>query len=111
MIYFQENSNLEIEWYDAMTESGAISWQNQLNSQNDWYFQWEDTLVSQTMFLNFNWSSTGLSNSRALAQSLNRSEYELFAGIDVEANGYNTGINWSALFPNWTSSRNIARNL
>ena len=73
MIYFQENSSLEIEWYDAMTESGAISWQNQLNSQNDWYFQWGDTLVSETMFLNFWWSAAGLTNSRALAQSLNRS--------------------------------------
>ena len=100
MIYFQENSNFEIEWYDAMTESGAISWQNQLNSQNDWYFQWGDTLVSETMFLNFWWSAAGLNNSRTLAQSLNRSEYELFAGIDVEANGYNSSITWSALFPN-----------
>jgi len=99
MIYFQENSNLEIEWYDAMTESGVVSWQNQLNSQNDWFFQWGDTLVSETMFLNFWWNSTGLNNSRTLAQSLNRSEYDLFAGIDVEANGYNTSINWSAPFP------------
>ena len=100
MIYFQENSNLEIEWYDAMTESGIVSWQNQLNSQNDWYFQWGDTLVSETMFLNFWWSAAGLSSSRTLAQSLGRSEYELFAGIDVEANGYNTSVNWAAPFPN-----------
>jgi endo-beta-N-acetylglucosaminidase D len=99
MIYFQENSNLEIEWYDAMTESGAVSWQNQLNSQNDWYFQWADTLVSETMFLNFWWSSAGLNSSRTLAQSLGRSEYELFSGIDVEANGYNTSVNWVAPFP------------
>ena len=100
MIYFQENSNLEIEWYDAMTENGNVSWQNQLNSLNDWYFQWGDTLVSETMFLNFWWNATGLNNSRTLAQSLNRSEFELFAGIDVEANGYNSSITWSALFPN-----------
>jgi endo-beta-N-acetylglucosaminidase D len=100
MIYFQQHSNLEIEWYDAMTENGNISWQNQLNSLNDWYFQWGDTLVSETMFLNFNWSSTGLNNSKTLAQSLGRSEYDLFAGIDVEANGYSTSVNWAALFPN-----------
>jgi endo-beta-N-acetylglucosaminidase D len=100
MIYFQENSDLEIEWYDAMTENGNIAWQNQLNSLNDWFFQWGDTLVSQTMFLNFDWSATGLNNSRTLAQSLNRSEYELFAGIDVEATGYSSSISWSALFPN-----------
>jgi len=99
MIYFQENSNLEIEWYDAMTENGTVSWQNQLNSLNDWYFQWGDTLVSETMFLNFWWSAAGLNNSRTLAQSLNRSEYDLFAGIDVEANGYNSSINWAAPFP------------
>jgi len=99
MIYYQENSDLEIEWYDAMTESGAVSWQNQLNSQNDWYFQWGDTLVSETMFLNFWWSAAGLNSSRTLAQSHGRSEYELFSGIDVEANGYNTSINWSAPFP------------
>ena len=103
MIYFQENSNLEIEWYDAMTESGVVSWQNQLNSLNDWYFQWGDTLVSETMFLNFWWNSTGLNNSRSLAQSLGRSEYELFAGIDVEANGYSTSASWSALFPDGLS--------
>jgi mannosyl-glycoprotein endo-beta-N-acetylglucosaminidase len=99
MIYFQENSDLEIEWYDAMTENGNVSWQNQLNSLNDWYFQWGDTLVSETMFLNFWWNSTLLNNSRTLAQSLGRSEYELFSGIDVEANGYNSSINWSAPFP------------
>ncbi len=99
MIYIQQHSNLEIEWYDAMTESGSVSWQNQLDSQNDWFFQWGDTLVSQSMFLNFNWSATGLNNSRTLAQSLNRSEYDLFAGIDVEANGYNSYVNWPGLFP------------
>ena len=99
IIYFQKNSNLEIEWYDAMTETGAIAWQNQLNSLNDWFFQWGDTLVSETMFLNFWWSSAGLNSSRTLAQSLGRSEYELFSGIDVEANGYNSSINWAAPFP------------
>ena len=100
MIYFQENSDLEIEWYDAMTENGNVSWQNQLNTLNDWYFQWGDTLVSETMFLNFWWNAAFLNTSRTHAQSLNRSEYDLFSGIDVEANGYNTGINWSAPFPN-----------
>lgn len=100
MIYFQENSDLEIEWYDAMTENGNVSWQNQLNTLNDWYFQWGDTLASETMFLNFWWNAAFLNNSRTHAQSLNRSEYDLFSGIDVEANGYNTGINWSAPFPN-----------
>ena len=99
-IYIQRNSNLTVEWYDAMIESGAIAWQNQLNSLNDWFFQWGDTLVSQKMFLNFSWSSSGLNSSRTYANNLNRSEYDLFAGIDVEANGYNSYVNWPGLFPN-----------
>ncbi|MCP4647012.1 MAG: endo-beta-N-acetylglucosaminidase, partial [bacterium] len=51
------------------------------------------------MFLNFNWNETRLENSAALATSLGRSPYELYAGIDVQSNGYNTGANWNWLFP------------
>lgn len=100
MTYIQEHSNVEIEWYDAMTESGSISWQNQLDTQNDWFFQYGDTLVSNSMFLNFSWSASGLNSSRTLANNLGRSEYDLYSGIDVEANGYNSYVNWNGLFPN-----------
>ena len=99
MIYIQENSDLHIQWYDAMTESGGISWQNALNDNNDWYFQHGSNLVSQWMFLNFGWNGTGLANSAAHALSLGRSPYELYAGVDVQSGGYNTGVNWNALFP------------
>jgi mannosyl-glycoprotein endo-beta-N-acetylglucosaminidase len=97
--YFQENSSLEIMWYDAMIESGSISWQNQLNSNNDRFFQDVDTLVSEHMFLNFWWNATLLSNSRNYANNLGRSEFDLYAGVDVQANGYNTFANWGAIFP------------
>ncbi len=99
MIYIQQNSGLRIQWYDAMTETGAISWQNALNANNDWFFQWNGQTVSDEMFLNFWWSSAGLTNSAAHAVSLGRSPYELFAGVDVQANGYNTSVNWDGVFP------------
>jgi endo-beta-N-acetylglucosaminidase D len=99
MIYIQQNSDLEIQWYDAMTEAGGINWQNALNGNNDWFFQHEGELVSQHMFLNFWWSTPGLANSAAHALSLGRSPYELYAGVDVQANGYNTGVNWAGIFP------------
>lgn len=99
MLYLQDNSDLEIQWYDSMVEGGGINWQNALNTNNDWFFQHDGNLVSNWMFLNFNWSETGLQNSAALATSLGRSPYELYAGIDVQSNGYNTGANWDALFP------------
>ncbi len=99
MKYFQANSDLQIMWYDAMIESGAISWQEQLNSLNDRFFQDGSQLVSERMFLDFGWNGTDLQSSRTYARSLGRSEFELHAGIDVQANGYNTGVNWGAVFP------------
>jgi len=97
--YFHAHSNLLITWYDAMTATGAIAWQNALTSQNQMFFQDGDTLVSDNMFLNFNWTVARLASSATLATSLGRSPYELYAGIDVEANGYNTAVNWNAPFP------------
>jgi mannosyl-glycoprotein endo-beta-N-acetylglucosaminidase len=97
--YFHAQSNLKIVWYDSMTQTGAISYQNALDAQNQMFFQDGTTLVSDGMFLNFDWTATGLANSSALATSLGRSPYDLFAGIDVQSHGYNTSVNWAAVFP------------
>lgn len=98
MRYVQTNSDLLIMWYDAMIESGAIAYQNELNSNNDAFLE-EGSRVSSGMFLNYNWTSSRLSDSRDLAIELGRSPYVLFAGGNVGSSGYNTFINWSALFP------------
>lgn len=99
MEYYQAHSDLQLMWYDAMIESGAVAWQEQLNSLNDGFFQDGDVLVSESMFLDFGWSASDLTSSRSYARSLGRSEFDLFAGVDVQANGYNTPVNWSAVFP------------
>jgi len=99
LLYIQESSNIRIQWYDAMTESGSISWQNALNSSNDWFFQYEGQTVSDEMFLNFWWTQAGLQNSADHAVSLGRSPYDLYAGVDVQSGGYNTGVNWAWVFP------------
>jgi endo-beta-N-acetylglucosaminidase D len=98
MDYIQTTSDIDVMWYDAMIENGAISWQNALNSNNDMFFH-DGEIISDEFFINFGWNSTGLTNSGNLAQSLGRSKYELFAGVDVEANGYGTSVNWDAVFP------------
>ncbi|QKV96843.1 endo-beta-N-acetylglucosaminidase [Streptomyces sp. NA02950] len=85
---------LRVTWYDAMVDSGAVSWQNALNNRNSAFFR-----ASATMFLNFDWSRSGLASSGRLAQELGRSRYELWAGIDVESRGYDTSVNWDAVIP------------
>ncbi|MFC4511399.1 endo-beta-N-acetylglucosaminidase [Streptomyces ehimensis] len=85
---------LRVTWYDAMAISGDIAWQNELNDRNSPFFR-----AADTMFLNFNWSRTGLTSSGELARSLGRSPYELWAGVDVEANGWDTRVDWDAVAP------------
>jgi mannosyl-glycoprotein endo-beta-N-acetylglucosaminidase len=98
MEYIQEHSDVRLMWYDAMTEGGAIEWQNELNGANDAFFH-DGGVISEEMFLNFWWSGYGLYTSAYHAQGLGRSPYDLFAGIDVQANGYNTWADFDAVFP------------
>lgn len=101
MAYFQQHCgpNMEIMWYDAMLPSGAISYQNALNTNDAPMFQNGSTLESNAIFLNYNWSSGILTSSANEANTLGRSPYDVHAGIDVSSNGYNTGVNWNAIFP------------
>ena len=99
MTYARSRGPVEFMWYDAMTESGAVSWQDGLNSANDAFLQDGSTRVADSMFLDFGWSASKQTTSRSTARGLGRSEYELYAGIDTEANGYNTSVSWSSVFP------------
>ncbi|MFI1393680.1 endo-beta-N-acetylglucosaminidase [Streptomyces sp. NPDC020681] len=91
-------AGLRIAWYDAMTVSGSVSWQGALNDRNQPFFQ-----AADSMFLDFRWSKSSLASSGQLAQQLGRSRYELWAGVDVEANGWNSSLDWDAIVPENTA--------
>lgn len=99
MQYTRAKSGTEFMWYDAMTTSGAVDWQDALTSANSPFLQDGPKRTSDSMFLNFGWTAPGLDSSRVLARQLGRSEYDLYSGIDTEANGYNTSVDWNTLFP------------
>ncbi|MCF1594671.1 endo-beta-N-acetylglucosaminidase [Streptomyces muensis] len=83
-----------VTWYDSMTVNGAVSWQGALNSQNEAFFQ-----AADDMFVDFRWTAAKLTSSGQRAGQLGRSRYELWAGVDVEANGWNSSVNWDAIVP------------
>ncbi|GHB78886.1 hypothetical protein GCM10010377_81180 [Streptomyces viridiviolaceus] len=83
-----------VTWYDSMTVDGAVSWQGALNDRNRAFFETADD-----MFVDFRWTPDRLSSSGDEAERLGRSRYELWAGVDVEANGWNTSENWDAIVP------------
>ncbi|MFF7728963.1 endo-beta-N-acetylglucosaminidase [Streptomyces sp. NPDC008001] len=97
--YLQEQGGargkgLRVTWYDAMAISGDVAWQNQLNDRNSPFFR-----ASRSMFLNFGWDRPGLVSSGGVARGLGRSPYDLWAGIDVEARGWDTPVDWDAVVP------------
>ncbi|WP_017620410.1 endo-beta-N-acetylglucosaminidase, partial [Nocardiopsis gilva] len=96
--HLRTTSALRVCWYDSMTTSGAIAWQNRLNDANEPFFHDAGTPVAHTMFLNFDWTADGLADSAARATRLDRDPHELWAGVDVEARGYGTPVDWDALF-------------
>ncbi|MFC9132297.1 endo-beta-N-acetylglucosaminidase [Streptomyces sp. NPDC057099] len=83
-----------VTWYDAMTVNGTVSWQGALNGQNEPFFRTADD-----MFVDFRWSASSLVSSGQRAEQLGRSRHELWAGVDVEANGWNSSVRWDAIVP------------
>ncbi len=84
--------DMHIMWYDAMTTSGSVSWQDELNDNNKMYLiDSNNETVADSMFIDFGWEyGTNLQDSNSKATSLGLDPYNLFAGIDVQANGYNS---------------------
>ncbi|NUO41981.1 MAG: endo-beta-N-acetylglucosaminidase [Streptomyces sp.] len=83
-----------VTWYDSMTVNGSVSWQGALNSSNQAFFE-----AADDMFVDFRWTASGLASSGTRADQLGRSRYELWAGVDVEANGSDKSVNWDAIVP------------
>ena len=85
-----------------MTIDGKMDWQNALTEKNAPYLKTEDgTQAADTMFLNFWWTTDKLApeellkSSAALAAQKQIDPYDLYAGVDVQSNGYDTEIQWN----------------
>lgn len=107
MKYFQREAGAgkELIWYDAMTSSGSVWWQERLNDRNMQFFQDAGEVVSEKMFLDFGWNSTDLSASKQAANAVGRSEHDLYAGVNTQPSGYNQYVNWEAVFPEGQAHR------
>lgn len=98
--YYEQKSKAgpKIMWYDAMIEDGRVIWQDELNHHNAPYFQQGQEKLSDIMFIDFGWSVTDLEDSHEVAKQLNRSPWELFAGINVASRSYKSYASWQALY-------------
>ncbi|WP_406185220.1 endo-beta-N-acetylglucosaminidase [Streptomyces sp. NBC_01006] len=90
---------LRTTWYDAMNSTGRVGWQGALNQLNQEFFEDRAGRVADTMFVDFRWTPPTLAASGALADRLGRSRHELWAALDVESGGWNSGVRWDAIIP------------
>ena len=100
------NDELEIMWYDSMTNEGKMDWQNALNDKNETFLvDGDKNSVADSMFLNFWWTNKKYVEKELLKASNKKAEeigvdpYDVYAGIDVQEKGIGTPIRWD-LFEN-----------
>lgn len=100
--YYKEKApDMELVYYDSMTSEGLMDWQNALTDKNVMFMQDEQgNPVADDMFLNFWWTEDELAGDELLKKSAELAEakgidpYSLYAGVDVQADGYTTPIRW-----------------
>lgn len=102
LVYLNEHKrpSQQIIWYDAMLPSGNVTWQGALNDQNSSFFQQGEKSIADKMFIDFRWNKDRLTTSNEEANKLGRNPYDLFAGIDLQANGINSSRNPNMLLDN-----------
>ncbi|CAO0798167.1 unnamed protein product [Mucor circinelloides] len=65
-------------WYDSMTTSGEIDWQNQLTTKNELFFENSDGI-----FLNYWWKKEYPELARRLAERHGKAGVDVYFGTDV----------------------------
>lgn len=79
-------------WYDSMSNRGNVSYQNAVNSYNDSFMKPDSDGVYAVndFFMNYGWYGGEVDETVSTMKSLNRNQFDAFAGIDVQQNGINT---------------------
>ncbi|MCG8571078.1 MAG: hypothetical protein MJB14_13135, partial [Spirochaetes bacterium] len=94
LIYFNQAGTpkgIRIMMYDSWNESGRVSFQNELNEQNDWYFHYQGEPAAQEFFLNYWYDKQDLLDSRDLALSYGRDPWDIHAGFETWKNYWSVG--------------------
>ncbi|ODM99788.1 Cytosolic endo-beta-N-acetylglucosaminidase 1 [Orchesella cincta] len=75
----KKSSKNMIIWYDSVTKTGELKWQDALNDKNKIFFD-----VCDGIFLNYNWNDEKLRSSALMAGDR---RYDVFVGVDCWGRG------------------------
>ena len=86
-------------WYDAMTYDSGRYHMDGLGEYNAPFMEKHgDQVPADHFFANFNWTKQKNNRSREWADKIQRSPYDVFAGLELQRGGsYKTNVRWGAL--------------
>ena len=79
-----------ISWYDSMISSGGVSYQDAVNSYNKSWMEPDENGIwgVDEFFMNYNWTASKIATTISTLKSIGRSQFDAFAGFNVQANVY-----------------------
>ena len=89
----------ELQWYDVTDDNGELSLDCGLGKQNKRMFGTKDSIATDRLFANYNWTDDILKASAKYARSLGRSPYDYYAGFDIQGRAWNNK-HWQDLVNN-----------
>ncbi len=93
-------------WYDGTNDSGIITFDRGLGTQNQKMFGDKDNIVTDALFFNYNWSDSKLKASVTKAKEMGRNSFDIYAGYDIQGNALknkNSYTRWTDLLSNEVS--------
>lgn len=95
-----------LQWYDSLSTNGFISYQNGFNNNNAPWIVDNGTAVNDSIFMNYAWSESRLTNASNYAKQLGLDPYKvLFAGTENDKYGYNPPYDPRWIFPQQGAAR------
>ena len=88
----QKCPDILISWYDSMLPSGSVYYQNAVNTSNQAWMEPDESgnYCVDEFFMNYNWYEGQVSTTISTMNSIGRSPFQAFAGLDVQQNCMNT---------------------
>ena len=86
----KKRPDMLISWYDSMLPSGGVSYQDAVNNSNKQFLtdSEDGTRAIDEFFMNYNWNPSKIDTTISTMKSIGRSQFDAFAGFNVQANVY-----------------------
>ena len=90
----EKRPDMLISWYDSMLPSGGVSYQNAVTDANKQFMtdSADGTRAIDEFMMNYNWYESQVTTTISTMKSIGRSQFDAFAGIDVQQNCMDTSF-------------------